>query len=61
VISNTRIPGNTRRPGVSGARRLTPEEAERLRRCNEAREGDLKRRRGIEELRQRLQDRFVLI
>ena len=54
---NTRIPGNTRRPGFAGARRLTPEEVTALRRCNLPRKGDLKRRAGIEELRQRLQAR----
>jgi hypothetical protein len=58
VISNPRIPGNRRRSGFSGARRLTPEEVAELRCCNLPREGDLKRRDGIEEMRQRLQDRF---
>jgi len=58
MIGNTRIPGNTRRRGFSGARRLTPQEVAELRRCNLPRKGDLKRRAGIEELRQRLRDRF---
>ena len=52
MISNTRIPGNTRRRGFSGARHLTPQEVADLRRCNLPRKGDLKRRAGIEELRQ---------
>jgi hypothetical protein len=56
---NTRIPGNTRRSGFSGARRLTPEEVADLRRCNSPRERDLERRAGIEEMRQRLQDMEV--
>lgn len=55
MISNTRIPGNRRRTGFSGARRLTPKEVAELRRCNLPRDGDLKRRAGIEEMRQRLQ------
>jgi hypothetical protein len=54
VIGNTRVPGNTRRPGFSGARRLTPEEVAELRCCNLPHEGDLKRRAGIEEMRQAL-------
>jgi hypothetical protein len=58
MIHNTRVPGNTRRRGFSGARRLTPEEATELRRCNLPRKGDLKRLAGIVELRQRLRDRF---
>jgi hypothetical protein len=58
VISNTRIPGNRRRSGSSEARRLTPEQVAELRGCNLPREGDLKRLAGIEEMRQRLRDRF---
>jgi hypothetical protein len=59
MISNTRIPGNTRRPGFAGARRLTDSEAAELRRCNELRERDLHRLAGIEELRQRLHAKFA--
>jgi hypothetical protein len=58
VISNTRIPGNRRRRGWCGARRLTPEEVAELRCCNLPRKGDLKRREGIQEMRQALQGRF---
>jgi hypothetical protein len=57
-VINTRIPGNRRRSGFSGARRLTTEEIVELRRCNLPREGDENRRAGIEEMRQALQDRF---
>jgi hypothetical protein len=56
VINNTRVPGNTRRRGFAGARRLTPEEIAELR-CAVAslpRERVLQRRAGIEELRQAL-------
>lgn len=58
MIGNTRMPGNRRRRGFSGARRLTPQEAAELRCCYLPRKGDLKRRARIEEMRQRLQARF---